>query len=91
MDGMAGERAATPEVKAAGLLRFVANRNSDVYHVTDCKWAKKIKPANTVKFAGAREAEAQSFLPCRSCRPEREQETRHSELNSEMVQSYGYR
>jgi flagellar biosynthesis protein FlhF len=74
-----------------GLPQFVANKNSDVYHITDCKWAKKIKPANTIKFTAAKEAEAQNFLPCRSCHPDREPGRRHSELNTEMMQSYGYR
>ncbi|CAB1059700.1 Flagellar biosynthesis protein FlhF [Olavius sp. associated proteobacterium Delta 1] len=50
---------------------FVANKNSDVYHHTDCKWSKKIKPENIVQFASNREAETQNFLPCRSCNPER--------------------
>ena len=88
---MAGADTGRAEIKTEKLPRFVANRNSDVYHVSDCKWAKKIKPANTVNFAGAREAEAQNFLPCRSCRPNREQQPRHSELNSELIQSYGHR
>ena len=51
---------------------FVANRNSDVYHAPDCKWAKRIKPENSVRFDNAQEAETQNFLPCRSCNPDRE-------------------
>lgn len=50
---------------------FVANKNSDVYHDTDCKWSDKIKPENIIQFASNREAEAQNFLPCRSCNPDR--------------------
>jgi methylphosphotriester-DNA--protein-cysteine methyltransferase len=50
---------------------FVANKNSDVYHDTDCKWSDKIKPENIIEFASNREAEAQNFSPCRSCHPER--------------------
>jgi len=52
-------------------LYFVANRNTDVYHCTNCKWSKTIKPENIIKFSGAQEAEAQNFLPCRSCNPDR--------------------
>lgn len=81
----------TEETKSEAIPQFVANRNSDVYHRTNCKWAKRIKRANTIKFADAREAEAQNFLPCRSCQPNLEQGPRHSELNTEMMQSYGYR
>ena len=50
---------------------FVANRNSDVYHATDCKWSHKIKPENIIHFSSIKEAEAQHFLPCRSCNPDR--------------------
>lgn len=48
---------------------FVANKNSDVYHCYDCKWSKKIKAENIVKFTNAQVAEAQNFLPCSSCKP----------------------
>ena len=81
----------TRETKSEAIPPFIANRNSDVYHLTNCKWAKRIKRANTIKFADAREAEAQNFLPCRSCHPKLEQGPRHSELNTDMMQSYGYR
>ena len=81
----------TRETKSETIPQFVANRNSDVYHRTNCKWAKRIKRGNTIKFADAREAEAQNFLPCRSCHPNHEQGPRHRELNTEMMQSYGYR
>ena len=52
---------------------FVANKNSDVYHCTDCKWSDKIKPDNIIQFDSSQEAEAQNFLPCRSCNPDRSQ------------------
>ena len=50
---------------------LVANKNSDVYHHTDCKWSGRIKPENIVQFASNQEAAAQNFLPCRSCNPDR--------------------
>lgn len=50
---------------------FVANKNSDIYHNTDCKWSDKIKPGNMIQFTSTREAEARNFLPCRSCNPDR--------------------
>jgi flagellar biosynthesis protein FlhF len=50
---------------------FVANKNSDVYHDIDCQWSRKIKPDNIIQFASSQEAEAQNFLPCRSCNPDR--------------------
>ena len=88
---MTGENTGLDKNKSDDLPQFVANKNSDVYHSTDCKWAKKIKPANTIKFSGSHEAEAQNFLACRSCHPNREQAPGHSDLNPEMMQSYGYR
>jgi flagellar biosynthesis protein FlhF len=72
-------------------LNFVANKNSDVYHVTECKWAKKIKPANIVKFSGTREAETQNYLPCRSCNPDRGQQLSGGDSHSEKQQYYSYR
>ena len=50
---------------------FVANKNSDVYHTRNCKWSHKIKADNIIRFSSPREAEAQHFLPCRSCHPDR--------------------
>ncbi len=70
---------------------FLANKNSDVYHVTDCKWAKKIKPANIIKFSGAQEAEAQNYLPCRSCNPDRGQQRPGRESQAEKQLYYSYR
>ena len=70
---------------------FVANKNSDVYHLPDCKWAKKIKPGNIIKFSGAAEAEAQNYLPCRSCNPDRGQQGPGRESQAEKQRYYGYR
>jgi flagellar biosynthesis protein FlhF len=52
-------------------MRFVANRNSDVYHVAGCKWTKKIKPDHIVTFENALGAQQQNYLPCRNCNPHR--------------------
>ena len=83
------EPAIIKEDKPEILSPFVANKNSDVYHAVDCKRAKKIKPANTIKFSRAREAEAQNFLPCRSCHPDRRQERLRTKPDTEMMQHYG--
>jgi flagellar biosynthesis protein FlhF len=58
---------------------FVANKNSDIYHHTHCKWSDKIKPENMIQFASNREAEAHNFLPCRSCNPDRLKSDRNPE------------
>jgi len=70
---------------------FVANKNSDVYHLIDCKWVKKIKPGNIVKFSDTREAEDQNFLACRGCNPDRHGEGRRKESKTEKMNSYSYR
>jgi len=48
---------------------FVANSNSDVYHIPDCRWTKMIKDENIIVFASIPEAENKHFKPCRSCCP----------------------
>jgi flagellar biosynthesis protein FlhF len=52
-------------------VHFVANKNSDVYHCMDCKWSARIKADHIIQFKSTDEAEAQNFLPCRSCKPDR--------------------
>jgi flagellar biosynthesis protein FlhF len=49
--------------------RFVANRNSELYHLRGCKWVRKIKSDNLISFATVAEAESRRFLPCRNCNP----------------------
>ena len=79
MNRKASKQSSLPKTNRTGSTRksaiieslFVANKNSDVYHSTDCKWSKKIKPENILQFASNQEAEAKNFLPCRSCNPKR--------------------
>jgi len=85
------EATSNREDKSTGQPNFVANQNSDVYHVTGCKWAKKIKPANAIKFRNSQEAEAQNFLPCRSCNPDCGQQRPGHESSTENQQYYSYR
>ena len=49
--------------------KFVANKNSDVFHYPDCKWTQKIKPNNMIMFSSLQDAKAQRFAPCRDCQP----------------------
>jgi flagellar biosynthesis protein FlhF len=55
---------------AASAAPWVANRNSDLYHRIDCKWARKIKRDHLLQFASAAEAELRNFHACRSCCPD---------------------
>jgi flagellar biosynthesis protein FlhF len=51
--------------------RFVANKNSDVFHCSDCKWTQKIKSKNLITFSSAETARMQQFVPCRDCQPQK--------------------
>ncbi len=72
---------------------YVANKNSDVYHCTDCKWSARIKADNIIQFNSTGEAEAQNFLPCRSCKPDRRKrgETADVMANRLNLSSYTHR
>jgi len=49
--------------------KYVASRNSKVFHRPDCKWAKKISPKNLIGFKSREDAVKSGRRPCRSCRP----------------------
>jgi flagellar biosynthesis protein FlhF len=49
---------------------FIANQNSDIYHVPNCKWNKMIKEENIIIFDSVAEADRKMFKPCRSCSPD---------------------
>jgi hypothetical protein len=61
---------AAPEAPE-GELR-VANGSSELYHRSDCKWVRKIKPEHLIRFTSSAEAEARQFVACRNCHPQRE-------------------
>jgi hypothetical protein len=68
---MAFNRSKKRPAGTVAATRFVANRNSDIYHVAGCKWTKKIKPDNIITFESAWAAEQKNYLPCRNCNPTR--------------------
>jgi flagellar biosynthesis protein FlhF len=61
------ERPGTLASGRTNSARFVANRNSELYHLPGCKWVRKIKSDNLISFATLAEAESRRFLPCRNC------------------------
>jgi len=71
--------------------RYVANRNSDVYHHPECKWTHRIKPGNMLEFASAAEAESKEYLPCRTCSPDGAGLARHASSTRDRVTLTGYR
>ena len=49
----------------------VASKNSDVYHRTSCRHARRILPENRVRFESEAAARESGRRPCRVCRPAR--------------------
>jgi len=49
--------------------KFVASKNSKVFHKPDCPFAKRIKPENLVTFKSRSEAVQAGKRPCKRCNP----------------------
>jgi hypothetical protein len=63
-------RQTTPVVKTtAAKYKYVASKNSKVFHKPDCRWAKRIKPANLVTYSSRAEAIEAGKRPCKVCKP----------------------
>lgn len=46
---------------------FMGSKNSNKYHLPACRWAKQIKPENTVCFKDENEAKSKGYLPDNNC------------------------
>ena len=46
---------------------FIGSKNSNKYHLPTCRWAKNIKPENTVCFSSAEDAKGKGYLPDKNC------------------------
>ena len=49
--------------------KFVASKNSNVFHRPDCSSAERIKPANLVGYNSRGEAIKAGKRPCKRCKP----------------------
>jgi len=49
--------------------KYMASKNSKVFHHPNCKWAKKIHPSNLIGFSSRQEAMGSGRRPCRVCTP----------------------
>ena len=76
---------------AATPVRFVANRNSDLYHRSDCKWVCKIKRDHLVQFTSPAEAESRNFLACRNCSPDLSEPVDSDATRRDGARIAGYR
>ncbi len=54
---------------AAAEYGYVASKNSKVFHRSDCRWAKRIKPDNLVVYNSKNEAIKAGKRPCKVCNP----------------------
>ncbi len=64
------DKQTTPLVKpTTAKYRYVASKNSKVFHKPDCRWVQRIKPANLVTFSTRDEAIAAGKRPCKQCKP----------------------
>ncbi len=64
-DNIASEYNVPPDLKNY----FIANKNSDIFHVSNCKAVERIKKENILIFKNADEAIGYNLKPCRMCTP----------------------
>jgi hypothetical protein len=48
---------------------LVGSITSKKYHLSDCRYAQKIKPENLISFQSIEDAKSQGYLPCKVCNP----------------------
>jgi len=49
--------------------KYVASKNSKVFHKPECRWAKRIKPENLVGYNSRDKAIKAGKRPCKLCKP----------------------
>jgi hypothetical protein len=57
----------TQEGSAPQDCAFVGSKNSDKYHLPNCRYAKGIKPENRVCFSSQDDAKSKGYLPDKNC------------------------
>lgn len=64
------DKQTTPPVKpTTAEYKYVASKNSKVFHKPDCRWAKRIKPSNLVTYSTRDKAIEAGKRPCKFCKP----------------------
>ncbi len=64
------EKLTKPDAKpAVAEYKYIASKNSKVFHKPDCRWSKRIKPANLVGYNSRNEATEAGKRPCKMCKP----------------------
>ena len=63
-------RQTKPPVKpTTAEYKYVASKNSKVFHKADCRWVKRIKPKNLVTYSTRNKAIEAGKRPCKFCKP----------------------
>ena len=63
------ERVQTTTKPETTEYKYVASKNSKVFHKAECEWAKKIKPDNLTGHSSRDEAVRAGKRPCKLCQP----------------------
>jgi len=63
------EPAKPPATVVATKYLYVASKNSEVFHKSDCRWAKRIAPKNLVRYKTREDAINDGKRPCKMCKP----------------------
>ncbi len=66
---MPGEPLKLPGKRAVAEYKYVASKNSEVFHKPQCRWAKKISKRNLVGYNSTDEAVKAGKRPCKLCKP----------------------
>ena len=56
-------------VTSTSSAQYIGSSNSDKFHETSCRHAKKITDENKVEFETAEAAGKAGYLPCKTCKP----------------------
>ena len=69
VSAMIKEQLKPPAKSVQAEYKYVASKNSEVFHKPDCNWAKKIKPENLTGYNNRNEALKAGKRPCKRCKP----------------------
>ena len=58
-----------PDRQIVAEYKYVASKNSEVFHRPGCRWAEKISPRNLVVYNSTDEATKAGKRPCKLCKP----------------------
>jgi len=66
----AAEKQTKPAAKSAVAgYKYIASKNSNIFHKPDCRWANRIKPENLVGYNSKEEVMKAGKRPCKMCKP----------------------